>query len=302
MGKSRLRLRVFNGSRQPFSAPVQLLVTIVDGMQKQHVRKFFPSSDLLFTDLPFYDNYGDRYTVLVSADGYKDAGFFPVKLSDKYTQTLDVMLVSKTPGFSFADAKWPAAKKAYPFLASDVDDAAGKSRYGDLVEAELPLACLLNIVEGAGDIALSQGTPLSYIKQLRWEDDFKPKQDRFFAWCDAALIDQVRIGENANLFTPAPAVLHPGATLSWKEVQHSEAELQLTFHENEKLTIDGTKCVMLELDIDYYNDPLAHIFLEVIPNGLAHTLTNPVEVYVLRWMAGRMAKMPEFAPLYAVTD
>lgn len=58
---------------------------------------------------------------------------------------------------------------------------------------------------------------------------------------------------------------------------------------------------MLEPDIDYYRDPLAHFLLEVTPNGLTHALTDPVEVYVLRWMAGRMAGVAEFAPVYVVT-
>ncbi len=53
---------------------------------------------------------------------------------------------------------------------------------------------------------------------------------------------------------------------------------------------------MVEPDIDYYQDLAAHAILEVIPNALTHSLTNPVEVYVLRWIAGRTAGMPEFAP------
>ena len=302
MDTASLRLRIFNGSRQLFPQPFQVLVRIIDGTQKQQLSQFFKASELLFKDLPFYDNFGDNYTVIVTADGYKDAGFFPVKLSNKFTQSLDIMLVPKQPGFSFANAKWPAAKKAYPFLGSDVDDAAGKARYGELVEAELPLACMLNILEAASDIPLQQGTPLDYIRQIRWEDAYAPKQDRFFCWCDAALLDQVRIGEAAKLFAPAPAFLHPGATHSWKEIQFSEADLQITFHESDRKTLDGAECTMVELDIDYFSDPLAHTFLEVFPHGLAHTLTNPVEVYVLRWMAGRMAKTFEFAPLYTVID
>jgi hypothetical protein len=45
----------------------------------------------------------------------------------------------------------------------------------------------------------------------------------------------------------------------------------------------------------------AHTILEIIPNGLTHTLTDPAEVYVLRWIAGRTAGIPEFAPLYTIT-
>ena len=58
---------------------------------------------------------------------------------------------------------------------------------------------------------------------------------------------------------------------------------------------------MVEPDITYYCDPAAHTILEIIPSGLTHTLTNPTEVYVLRWIAGRTAGIPEFAPLYTIT-
>ncbi len=47
--------------------------------------------------------------------------------------------------------------------------------------------------------------------------------------------------------------------------------------------------------------PLAHVLLEVIPNSLTHTLSDPTEVYVLRWIAGHTAGIPEFAPLYSIT-
>ncbi|HEY0162097.1 MAG TPA: hypothetical protein VGB69_05425 [Edaphobacter sp.] len=300
---SKLRLRIFDGSRQLFSAPHNFLVRIVDGNQKQQIWKDYTASDITF-DLPFFDNFGDNYSVLVSADGFKDAGFYPVKLSNAYTRTLDVMLVPKAPGFSFANARWEVIKTQYPFLAHGIGDAEGEERYDDLLDRSEPsLACILNIAEAMEQAALSQGTPLSYIKQLRWDGDFKPVQDRFFSWCDRALIDQVRIGASANLFSeePAPGLLHPGATHSWKQVRFGEANLQLTFHENTQQTIDGVNCVTLETDIDYYRDPLAHAILEVVPNGLTHSLTDPVEVYVLRWMAGRMAGVPEFAPLYTVT-
>ena len=301
---SQLHLRIFDGSRQLFSAPASFLVRIVDGNQKQQRWQDYTSNDLLFPDLPFFDNLGDNYSVLVSAKGYKDAGFYPVKLSNAYVKTLDVMLVSKTPGFSFVNARWPTVKLKYPFLGSDVDDAAGAARYDDLLDrSERALACFLNLAEAMGDIPLAQGTPLTYIKQVRWDGDFRPAQDRFFSWCDAKLIDQVRVGASVRQFSeePAPGLLHPGATHSWKQVQFGEANVQLTFHENDRQKIGGVDCVMLETDIDYFRDPLAHAIFEVIPNGLTHALTDPVEVYVLRWMAGRMAGVPEFSPLYTVT-
>ena len=53
---------------------------------------------------------------------------------------------------------------------------------------------------------------------------------------------------------------------------------------------------MVEADIDYYRDPLAHTLLEVAINKLTHGLTDPRQVYVLRWMAGRHGGVPNFEP------
>jgi hypothetical protein len=44
----------------------------------------------------------------------------------------------------------------------------------------------------------------------------------------------------------------------------------------------------------------AHTLLEVIPNALAHGLTDPQIVYVLRWIAGRHAGVSEFDPSYTL--
>jgi hypothetical protein len=298
---SNLRLRIFDGTRQPFAAPAQFLVRIVDGNQTQRIWQDYRQNDLTF-DLPFFDNFGDNYSVLVSSSGYKQAGFAPVKLSNSYLTTLDIMLIKSEPSYNFANALWPVAKAAYPFIASDVDNATGEQRYSDLIEKEKPLACLLNLGEAMSQIALSQGTPLDYIKQLRWDAPYAPVQDRFFGWCDVALIDQVKVAAAAGKFAVEidPGLLHPGATSSWKQTQFGEANVQLTFHEGERTTIKGVDCVMIEPDIDYYKDPAAHILLEVLLNALTHTLTDPAEVYVLRWIAGQTAGIPEFDPLYVL--
>ena len=301
---STLRLRIFDGSRQPFSKPANFLVKIVDGYQVQHIWHDYPQNDITFEGLPFYNNLFDNYTVVVSSDGYKQAGYQPVKLSNAYTTTLDIMLIPNDPGFSFVNARWNTAKVDYPFIASGADNATAEQRYDDLLDkTEKSLACLLNLCEAMSQIALPQGTPLDYIKQLRWDPPFAPAQDRFFAWCDIGLIDQVKAAAAAEKFAveDAPGIFHPGATSSWKQIEFGEANLQLTFHENEKLVVNGVNCTMVEPDIDYYRDLAAHTILEVIPNGLTHTLTNSTEVYVLRWIAGRTAGIPEFAPLYTIT-
>ncbi|WP_353064341.1 hypothetical protein RBB77_01080 [Tunturibacter psychrotolerans] len=301
---SSLRLRIFDGTRQLFSKQTSFLVSIVDGQQEQQIREFYTTNDMTFEGLPFYDNLFDNYTVLVSADGYQQAGYVPVKLSNQYEKTLDIMLIANDPGFSFVNARWPEALAAYPFLGGDVSDATGAARYDDLLDkTEKSLACLLNLGEAMSQIALSQGTPLDYIKEVRWDAPYAPAQDRFFGWCDVRLIDQVKVAAAAGKFAVenAPGLFHPGATSSWKQIQFGEANVQLTFHENDTKMIDGVSCVMIEPDIDYYRDPAAHVILEVVPNALTHSLTEPAQVYVLRWIAGQTAGIPEFAPLYTIT-
>lgn len=298
---STLLLRLFDGSRELFAAPASFLVTLTDGHQKQQHRDFHSQNQIEFTDLPFFDNLGDNYTVLVFAEGYRQAGYSPVKLSGQYVFTLDIMLVKQDPGFNFAQARWPAAASALSFLASG---DAPEQRYDDLLDRnERALACILNLGEAMSQIHLAQGTPIDYLKQLRWDPPYAPANDRFFAWADIALIDQVRRAAAAGQFAvdPNPGLLHPGATASWKQIQFGEANVQLTFHEGQTQTIDGTSCVLVEPDMDYYRDLAAHILLEVIPNAISQTLTNPVEVYVLRWIAGRTSGLSEFAPLYTLT-
>jgi hypothetical protein len=301
---SKLQLRIFDGTRQLFAAPAKFLVTITDGTQVQRVRNFFDDSQIDF-DLPFFDNFGDDYGAVVWADGCQQAGFMPVALSDQFSKTLDVMLIPNNPRFSFVDARWDAVNAAFPFIGNGVDNATGAARYEQLLDQhEKCVACLLNLGEAMSQIHLAQGTPLNYIKQLRWDAPWAPAQDRFFAWCDPALIDQVKDAASVGLFAPElnPGLFHSGATSSWKQIEFGEANVQLTFHENDRMEIDGVNCVMVEPDIDYYKDLGAHAIYEVIYNAVTQSLTDPAQVYVLRWIAGRQAGIPEFAPMYTITS
>ena len=307
---SNLRLRIFDGARQPFASPAGFLVTIIDGNQATQVDDTFTSNDLTFDGLPTYDGaFGDHYRVIVSADGHRQAGYAPLILpdSDATLTTLDLMLVPNDPGFDFVNASYAAASAAYSFLAPADSSAAAaaeaQARYDDLLDkTELKLACLLNLAAAMQQILLSQGTPLDYLKQLRWDGLFAPAQDRFFAWCDPELLVQVRNAAAAGHFDEElnPGLLHPGATHSWKQNQFGEANVQLTFHENEP-SPPGTNWLMVEPDMDYFKSAIAHGLLEVVVNAITQTLTDPVEVYVLRWIAGREVGTPEFAPLYTIT-
>lgn len=300
--ESSLTVNVYDGTRKPFPAGINVLYRVFDGNQKQLASLEKPVSSIDFT-VPFYDNFGDNYRVIVFSDGYHQAGYAPVKLSAQAPATLDLMLIPKNASLNFSQAAWDSIKTKLPFLASDVDDATGRDRYSNVMEDKpKSLASLLNITTSMVQIPLPDGsTPLDYLKVMKWDDSFA--QDRFFAYCDAKLIDQVRAAAKQGKFAEEndPGAFHPGATASWKQVQFDEANLQLTFHEGDNQTINGVNCVVVEPDIDYYKDLISHALLEVIPNFFTGGLTNPEVVYVLRWIVGRRAGV-DFNPPYTIVS
>jgi hypothetical protein len=299
---STITVNVFDGSRHPISADADVLYTIRDGRQQQVVRQNVKSGSVSFKDLPFY-NIDDCYTVIASAKGYEQAGFFPVKASPASPQTVDIMLLHKDGDFNFNAASWNKlpAKLGRLLAAGAASDDDASDRYTNLLESHEPvLACLLNITTAMSQIHLRQGAALDYFKLLNWDETMK--QDRFFGYADAALVQQVRWAVDDKAFVPEPGfeLFHAGATSSYKQIQFGEANVQITFHENQRKQIDGVDCVLVEPDIDYYKDLAAHALLEVLPNGFSGQLTDPRAVYVLRWIAGRRAGVPEFDPLYTI--
>src|SRR5262249_40156839 len=256
--------------------------------------------------LPFHDNFGDNYAVVASADDYLQAGFFPVKVNPAAPAVVDIMLLGKNATFNFRSANWRRLKSDHPDFASllaagTLDDASAGDRYGQLLENNPKvLACFFNLVTAMSQIHLPSKTPLDYIKELIWDETMG--QDRFFAWADPAVIDQVIQATAHGEFAPevGTAAFHAGATRSWKQIQFGEANVPLTFHENDRKTIDGLDCVMIEPDIDYFKDLAAHALLEVITNKVTNSLTDPRQVYVLRWIAGRHAGVPDFEPPYTI--
>lgn len=303
-----LNINLFSGARTALTPGTQTSLTVRNGNQQPVIlpnNGFFDSAQIKIDSLPFFNNFGDNYAVVASAGGYQQAGFYPVTLSPASPGITDLMLLKKDAEPNFHNATWTALTQNYPdyaalLRAGAADDASAADRYGQLMENNrLVLACYFNLVTAMAQIQLPVRTPLFYIRELIWD---KMQQDRFFAWADPALIDQVIQAADHGQFAPeiGTAIFHAGATRSWKQVQFGEANVQLTFHENDKKTIGGLECVMVEPDIDYYKDELAHALLEVATNALTHSLTDPLQVYVLRWMAGRHAGIPNFEPPYTL--
>jgi hypothetical protein len=278
---------LYDGTREPIQGK-KILIRILDGFQN-HLFDDYRTAPTTVFHLPFRDNLQDNCIVLASGDGCVDAGFSPVKLSLKAIAPVDLMLLGDKADFKFQT--WQSVKRA---------DA--NRQYDDLSQHKpAALASLLNLAAAMKSIQLPSKTPLDYFKEILWDDSLA--QDRFFAYADKSIVDQVRRAAMEGEFAPEPnpGLFHPDATSSFKQIQFGEANVQLTFHEKDTRRIDGVDCIKIEPDIDCYKDLASHTILEVIPNSVTHRLTDPMKVYVLRWVAGRHAGVPEFAPPYTIS-
>lgn len=318
MATSEIRLTVVNGARRPWAAGTELLVTAIDGRQKPVIRDFVnvaPAGTISLTNLTVHDNLDDRYTVLVSAKEHADAGFTPIRIEANRTHDLHLMMLSRGAEFTFDPfAKIQADRNLHAFLCGK-NPANAEAEYDELHEKEKPaLACLLNIAAALKQITLApfdtlDPNPLSSFKALE-----AAHQDRVFAWVDARLEEQIdetsRKSSSSGLsrFVKAPAGLHEGATVSYKQTDFGEGNVQFSFH-GKKESVNGVDCVLVDVDIDYFKDTAAHLLFEVFPNTLkskihgknaSACLTDPRKVYGMRWIAGERFGRP-FEPLYTLS-
>ena len=299
-----IRVALFDGARKPFPADSKILIRLIDGAQRQvHVGTH--RGPVVTFELPFRDNLDDNYIVLASTDHHSQAGFHPVRLRRGAVHTVDLMLLPKPFKFDFSGAQWDAITVSQPrvvkFLSNGLDVSGTRQRYEKLLkDAPMTAAAAWNIVTALAGIALPHGGPLDYMVRLLWDEGLA--QDRFFAMADARLVDEVVTANAQGMFEPEPHpnLFHPGATRSFKQTQFGEANVQLTFHEGASKDIDGVLCTKVEVDIDYFRDPLAHALLEVSDNNITGKQTSPATVYVLRWIAGQHAGVPPFDPPYTI--
>lgn len=320
MATSEIRLNVVTGARRPWATGTELLVTAIDGRQKPVIRdsvKIDSAGTIRLTNLEVRDNLDDRYTVLVSAKGHADAGFTPIRIQENQTHDLHLMMLRRDAQFTFDSfATIKADQKLHAFLCGK-NPANPEADYDELRDSNEPaLACLLNIAAALQQITLTpfdtlDSNPLSSFKSLE-----SAQQDRVFAWVDARLVEQLRMtseaeGSGVSRFVRAPAGLHEGATVSYKQTDFGEGNVQLSFHEIEPKpkAINGVNCILVDADIDYFKDAGAHLLLEVFPNTLkqwrhgknsAASLTDPRKVYGMRWIAGKRFGRP-FEPLYTLS-
>ena len=299
-----IKLNIFDGRRQPIPNNQKVLVRIVDGNQRQVSGDYRAGPSIMFPHLPLHNNFDDNHTVIISAPGYRSTGYTPLHVSKLTLSTLDLMLLPNSATFRFAEATWKHLQTKRPTLAATLrhgaqSETAAQQRYTNLVEKKPDsVAMLLNIMTALAQIQLLHGTAADYIKEVIWDS---VAIDRFSTFADPMLLADVKLASQHGAFAleVGSAIFHPGATASYKEIQFGEANVTSTFYERDARIIDGRSCIKVEFDMDYYKDLAAHTLTEVSVGAQRGNLLNPLQVYQLRWMAGRRIGS-EFNPLYTV--
>lgn len=305
MASNTLVVELYDGTGAPLPDAHQVLLMVTDGNQKQIVRQYFQGGRIELKGLPFYDNFGDNYTVIASVDGYKQSGYTALKLSPEAPVTVALMMVPKEAAFNFSGLNWEATKRKIPFFLEGLGEQEQEAqvRYSELMESNSSksFACMLNLVTAMETIDLGGRSPNSFIQQIRW-DQKAPAQDRFFAYCERGLIDAVSVAADRGKFDPEHGcgLMHPGASLSWKQNEYPTANVQLTFHTEPGDCLADKDWVTVEVDIDYYKDLATHAILEVARNKLTGSLTEPADVFVFRWVEQRRLQKPDFNPGYTL--
>jgi hypothetical protein len=294
-----LQVRVYSSERTLLDQPTEIIIN--DGDHNQVFRRTV-SPGARNQPVEPQGNFFDNFTVLATSKGFDLQGLF-VKIGNHITSA-DIMLIPSKPSFSFLE--WSTLQSEAPKIAAKLaagasDDDAARKRYEALAKTNgETLACMLNLMAALDQILFTNKTALDYVAEMDW--NAKNARDRFFAWCQPEMLVETKKAAGDNKFAEEKgcAAFHPGSTCSYKQVDFGEANVQLTFHENDTRGTGQQKQIKVEIDIDYYKDLLAHGLMEVLVNTLTQKLTDPKQVYVLRWMAGRRAGRPEFAPPYKI--
>ena len=293
-------LNIVDGDGLPFTGPVLLRIYNAQDLAPLMVNATGPN---VMITVPFHDGIGDFYAVNVAADGFRDSGCF-FNANPNVLAEPKLLLIRNQPRPRFAD--WETFKAESPeaakFFCVGQAEADAKFHYENLsTNHPNSLACFLNLTQAMSEIDLAGRSPLSYFKQICWDNTLA--QDRFFGYVDPAIIPAVREAAAKGAFAEEKdcGKFHQGATCSWKQITFSVSNVQLTFHEHDVQTIDGMTCVKIEPDIDLYRDLVEHGFGEVFPNAITKGLTDPYDVFAMRWTTAQDYNGPAFDPGYELS-
>ena len=113
-------LNVYDGKRQLLDKAVQWSAQAIDGRSLNERKTLtFPnlSGGSVLLNVPFFDNFGDNYTIIVKADGFEMGAWRPVTVSNRAPVTMDILLLPNNGALHFAGATWDKLSVLRPNVA-----------------------------------------------------------------------------------------------------------------------------------------------------------------------------------------
>lgn len=294
-----IRLFLHDGKGRNFTA-AETLVTIVNGRSKTLRSGFFRSSSIVFRDLEFADGPENDFRVIASAKDHQQTGAF-VRVRPGQAADVALMLIPKNPVVELACPDFASLERIAPEIAKKLSASDKSAAYEAAFRADsgLSLMCMFNCLECLHRLGDKLNTTmLDFLEsielvQTAGSDRRGLRRDRIFVKVQKTLRSFIDGAQNRDAIAPVP--LDPDD--NFKEKRFAEANLELTFHPGD----------VLEVDMDYYRDPMGHFFLEFIPHFVGRDLlrrpevaTDPRVAYSLRWMAA-MGAGERFEPLVTIT-
>ena len=114
-----MKVNLYSGARTPLPPGAEALLNLRDGHQQTVALPnsgFVSEPSTVIDGLPFFDNFGDSYAVVASANGYQQAGFYPVTVNPASPAVVDIMLLKNDATFNFPERELGSAQPATPCL------------------------------------------------------------------------------------------------------------------------------------------------------------------------------------------
>jgi hypothetical protein len=117
--KATIRIMLCDSAKKPFSEKQSLLFRVHNGQSIDSITKTVNlksgNDGVVFLQVNYFDNFADNYSVLVSAEGYEDVGFFPIHVSPKVLADVTLMLIPVHPVLRFDS--WELVVANHPVIS-----------------------------------------------------------------------------------------------------------------------------------------------------------------------------------------
>ncbi len=246
------------------------------------------SDSLLLREIPA--DAGQRYSMIVTANGFEGTGLYPVKPEPGRRVNLAAMLIPEKAAPDLTQFSYRALADTSPAFHAALTGAGIEEADFRALSPE-QIAGGLNIEAKLRNTRIADGQGIDFIREIGGGETDPIRQDRIFAYVDADMPSKVREemredGTFRELDPSANEAFHRGFPVSFKQ-KVSFGSLQLSF----AAAPSANGLLKADIDIDLLTD-VGH-FGEVFLNFLLKQKTNPYTVYRLLFDQG-------IAPLYTV--